>query len=165
MPRFVRILLLTALTLLGAPALAQELQISLGQSLRLDGSAIEVTADSLEVDQTSGASVFSGNVLAVQGDMRIEAQYLRLDYAAGAQPGARRIDSMTASGGVIMATPAEAIEAREAVYSLSTQVLEMTGDVVLVQGPNMLSGERFVVDLRSGNGRMIGRVRTIIRMD
>lgn len=165
MLRFVQILLLSALAVLGVPALAQDVQISLGQSLRLDGSALEVTADSLEVDQTTGASIFSGNVLAVQGDMRIEAQHLRLEYATGDQPGTRRIDVLTASGGVIMATQADAIEARQAVYSLGAQTLEMVGDVVLVQGPNMLSGERFVVDLRSGNGRMIGRVRTIIQMD
>jgi lipopolysaccharide export system protein LptA len=165
MSRFVHILLLTALTLLGAPALGQEVAISLGQSLRLDGSAIEVSADSLEVDQTTGSSVFSGNVIASQGDMRIEAGHLRLDYSEGTRPGSRRIETLTASGGVIMATPSEAIEGREGVYSISTQTLEMIGDVVLVQGPNMLSGERFVVDLQTGNGRMIGRVRTIIRVD
>lgn len=165
MLRSLHLLLLLALTVMSAPASAQDVRITLGQSLRLDGSAIEVTADSLEVDQTTGASVFQGNVLAIQGEMRIESQSLRLEYSRSEQTGARRIDVFRAAGGVIMATPSEAIEAREAVYSLSNQTLELTGDVVLVQGPNMLSGERFVVDLRSGSGRMIGRVRTIIRME
>ncbi|OZG69868.1 lipopolysaccharide transport periplasmic protein LptA, partial [Hahella sp. CCB-MM4] len=59
----------------------------------------------------------------------------------------------------------EALEAREAIYSLQAQSLEMTGAVMLVQGQNMLSGERFVADLRSGSGQMFGRVRTIIRME
>lgn len=165
MPRLVLSLILAVATLLGQPAAAQDVQISFGQSLRLDGRELEITADSLEVDQTSGASIFRGNVLAVQGELRIQAQFLRLDYQSGARAGAQRIGTLTASGGVTMVTAEEAIEAREAIYALDEQRLEMIGDVMLVQGPNTLSGERFVADLRAGSGRMIGRVRTIIRME
>lgn len=158
--------LAAALALLTAPVAAQDgVQISFGQSLRLDGTSIEVTADQLSVDQTSGATEFTGNVLAVQDEMRIAAQAIRLEYTPGAREGTQRISRLVASGGVTMVTPTEALEARDAVYSLDAQTLEMTGDVMLVQGPNMLSGERFVADLRSGTGRMIGRVRTIIRME
>ena len=157
--------LILLLVLLALPALAQDVQIRFGQSLRLDGSPLEVTADSLTVDQTTGASEFSGNVLAVQGEMRISSASLRLEYAPATETGSQRISRIVASGGVLMATAAEAIESREAVYSLIEQTLEMTGEVMLVQGANMLSGERFVADLRTGSGRMIGRVRTIIRME
>ena len=164
MLRLVLSLILVALCV-GAPASAQDVQFNFGSSLRLDGSALEVTADQLEVDQTSGASVFSGNVLAVQGGMRISAQSLRLEYETGARSGTRRIGNLTALGDVTMVTETEAIEAQRAVYRMASQELEMSGDVVLVQGPNLLSGERFIADLRAGSGRMIGRVRTIIRMD
>ena len=157
--------LFALLLLLASPALAQQgVQINFGQSLRLDGSALEVTADQLNVDQATGATEFSGNVLAVQGEMRISAQSLRLEYA-GSGTGSQRIGRLIASGGVTMTTPDEALEAREAIYSLQAQSLEMTGAVMLVQGQNMLSGERFVADLRSGSGQMFGRVRTIIRME
>lgn len=166
MSRLALSLILSVLALIGTPVAAQDVQISFGQSLRLEGSAIEVTADSLEVNQTTGSSVFSGNVLAVQGAMRIAAERLLLEYqGGGGQAGSRRISSLTASGGVTMVTQSEAIEAREATYDIDRQTLEMIGDVVLVQGSNLLSGERFVADLRAGTGRMIGRVRTIIRMD
>jgi len=157
--------LIVVALLFSAPAVAQDVQITFGSSLRLDNSAVEVTADSLEVDQTTGASMFSGNVLAVQGGMRISAESLRLEYEPGARAGTRRIGTLTASGNVAMVTETEAIEAQRAIYSLNEQRLEMIGDVVLVQGPNLLSGERFVADLRSGSGRMIGRVRTIIQME
>lgn len=151
--------------LMASPALGQDVQIAFGQSLRLDSSPIEVTADLLQVDQTSGASEFSGNVVAVQGDMRISSDSLRLEYAPGAREGTQRISRMMASGSVVMTTPTEAIESREAVYSPDAQTMEMIGDVVLVQGANMLSGERFIADLRTGSGRMIGRVRTVIRLE
>ena len=158
--------LFAACALLAGPAASQQgVSISFGQSLRLDGSAIEVTADHLQVDQTSGATEFSGNVLAVQDEMRISAQSIRIEYAVGARAGTQRIGRLVASGGVTMVTPEEALEAREAIYSLEAQTLEMSGEVMLVQGNNMLSGDRFVADLEAGTGRMIGRVRTIIRMD
>lgn len=158
-----RLVLVTMLV--ASPAMAQDVNIRFGQSLRLDNSPLEVTADQLDVDQATGATVFTGNVLAVQGAMRITAGVLSLTYESGAQPGSQRIGQLRAAGGVTMVTEAEAIESREAVYSMSAQTLEMTGDVVLVQGSNMLSGERFVADLRSGSGQMIGRVRTIIRLE
>lgn len=164
MLRLIQILCLAALTL-AAPAAAQDVQISFGSSLRLENAPLEITADSLEVDQTTGASMFSGNVVATQGDMRISAQSLNLTYEDGAREGSRRIGTLTMQGDVTMVTEAEAIEAQRAIYAMSDQTLEMIGDVVLVQGANLLSGERFVADLRTGTGRMIGRVRTIIRVD
>ena len=164
MPRLIQILFLCALGF-ATPVAAQNVQISFGSSLRLENSALEITADSLEVNQTTGASIFSGNVVAAQGDMRISAHSLSLSYEDGTADGARRIGSLTAQGNVTMVTASEAIEAQRAVYDLTAQTLEMTGAVVLVQGPNLLSGERFVADLRAGSGRMIGRVRTVIGVD
>ncbi|WP_417601600.1 LptA/OstA family protein [Pararhodobacter oceanensis] len=156
---------LAAALMVSLPAQAQDVQIRFGSSLRLEESALEVTADSLEVDQTTGATVFTGNVLAAQGDMRISANLLQLVYEAGATEGSRRIGTLTATGDVAMVTSEEAVEAERAVYSMRAQTLEMTGDVMLVQGPNLLSGERFIADLRNGTGRMTGRVRTIIQFD
>jgi lipopolysaccharide export system protein LptA len=160
------VLTLGAVALLSpVQATAQERAVAFGQSLRLDGSELEIVSDSLEVDQTTGATVFTGNVRADQGGLSIEAQSLRLEYEPGAREGSRRIGRLIASGGVIMATQTEAIEAREAIYSMTSQTLEMTGDVVLVQGASVLAGQRFVADLRAGTGRMIGRVRTVIQLD
>ncbi|MCL4675708.1 MAG: lipopolysaccharide transport periplasmic protein LptA, partial [Pararhodobacter sp.] len=127
MLRLVLSLILVVLSI-GAPASAQNVQFNFGSSLRLDGSALEVTADQLEVDQSTGASIFTGNVLAVQGGMRISAQSLRLDYETGARTGTRRIGTLTAAGDVVMVTENEAIEAQRAVYRMTSQELEMTGD-------------------------------------
>lgn len=158
-------LLVGALMLAPLGARAQDTAIRLGQSLQLSGSQLEVTADQLDVDQATGASVFTGNVLAVQGDLRLTAGALRLEYVQGANPGSQRIDRLVADGGVTLVTPSEAIEAREAVYALGLGTLDMTGDVLLVQGANVLSGQRFTADLNTGSGRMSGRVRTVIRLD
>lgn len=162
-PRLVMVMV-TSLALAGA-ALAQGAQIRLGQSLNLSERELEVTAEMLEVDQTSGASMFSGNVLVLQGEMRIAAERLRIEYSPATEGERQRIDRLVAEGGVTMVTPAEAVEGQSAVYSLSDQTLEMQGDVVLVQGANVLSGQRLRVDLRNGTGQISGQVRTIIQLD
>ncbi|MCC5988692.1 MAG: LptA/OstA family protein [Pararhodobacter sp.] len=146
-------------------ARAQDTQIRLGESLRLSGRQLEVTADTLEVDQESGLTIFSGNVLAVQGALRLGAERMQIEYRAGADGESRRIQRLVASGSVTLVTANEAVEAQEAIYLLGAQTLEMQGDVVFVQGENVLSGDRFTADLSAGTGRMQGRVRTIIRMD
>jgi len=146
-------------------AFAQDMQLRLGESLNLSQRQLEITSETLEVDQETGVSTFSGNVVVAQGDMRLTAQSLRIEYGTSGEDSRQRIDRLVADGGVTMVTAAEAVEARSAVYSLTDQTLEMIGDVVLVQGPNILAGERFFADLRAGTGRMSGRVRTLIDME
>ena len=147
-------------------AAAQDAQIRLGQSLRLSDAPIEIDADELEVDQATGASVFRGNVRAAQGEMVLTAGDLRLEYSRATEAGGRtRIDRLVASGGVTFVTPSESAEAAEATYSLADQTLEMRGDVMLVQGQNVLSGQNFRADLGRGTGAMTGNVRTRILLD
>ena len=146
-------------------ARAQDMQIRLGDSLQLSGQQLEVTADLLEVEQESGITTFSGNVLAVQDTLRLGAGQMRIEYGPASDGEGQRIRTLIASGGVTLVTEHEAVEAREALYSLDAQTLEMTGEVVFVQGSNVLSGDRFTADLRAGTGRMQGRVRTIIQLD
>jgi lipopolysaccharide export system protein LptA len=39
----------------------------------------------------------------------------------------------------------------------------MTGEVLLTQGGNVMSGQKLTVDLTAGTGRMDGRVKTILQ--
>jgi len=157
------ILIIAALLALALPAAAQT-QLQLGQSLRLGDAPLEINADELEVDQATGRSVFRGNVRAEQDEMALTAGTLQIEYST-TDEGRTRIDRLIADGGVTFVTPAEAIEAREAVYSLADQTLEMQGEVMFVQGPNVLSGDRFRADLARGTGTMAGNVRTILQLD
>lgn len=147
--------LLLALALPGA-ALAQ--QVALGPLAADPTAPVEVESESLSIDQATGAAVFSGGVTVGQGDLRLSAATVevRYDEAGG------RIARMLATGGVTLATPTEAAEAREADYDLVAGTLTMTGDVLLTQGSNAIAAERMVVDLASGTARMEGRVRTLL---
>lgn len=143
---------------LALPAGAQ--QVAFG-GIRADAKApVEVTADSLNVNQGDGTAVFSGHVLVVQGGLRMQAAEIRVGYAPDDRS---KIQTMHATGGVTLVSPTEAAEAKEAVYDVAGGSVVMTGDVLLTQGQSVMSGQKLTVDLRSGTGQMDGRVKTILQ--
>ena len=141
--------------------LAQETRVSFG-SLQVDPTLpVEVTADALDVDQTSGEAVFTGNVLIAQGDMRLTAPRVLVVY----DDGNRAIQRMEATGGVTLVSGPDAAEAERADYTIDRGVIVMTGNVLLTQGPSALSSDKMTVNLTTGAAQMVGRVRTILRSE
>lgn len=139
-----------------------------GQSLDHDsGLPIEITADSLEVEQEQQVATFAGNVDAVQGDLVLSADRLLVHYegkssavglATGAGSAIRRID---AEGHVILASPEETAEGAFGTYDVPAKLVTLEGSVVLTRGDNVIRGERLVLDLVSGTSRMIGTTATV----
>jgi len=151
------------LLLLTGMASAQGASVAFG-GLKHDASLpVEITADELSVDQATGSAVFIGNVVAGQGEMRLSAARVQVQYATENGQATGRIDQLIATGNVTLVNGAEAAEAEKAVYQVGDAEIVMTGNVILTQGQNALSGEKLTVDLNSGSGRMSGRVRTIFR--
>ena len=124
---------------------------------------VEIAADALEVSQTDGAATFTGNVVIGQGEMRLSAAKVRVEYAAATAGEPGKIKRLHASGGVTLVNGADAAEAQEAIYSIDDGTVLMSGEVMLTQGPNVISGDKLSVNLQSGTGRMEGRVRTVLR--
>jgi lipopolysaccharide export system protein LptA len=155
---FLRTLALLALLGLSSPAIAQGTQVAFG-AIKQDTSApVEVTADELNVDQTTGKAVFTGNVVIAQGVMRLSAARVLVIYreeTAG-------IQRMEATGGVTLVSGPDVAEGQRADYDIDSGVIVMTGDVLLVQGPSALSADRMNIDLNGGTARMQGRVKTIL---
>ncbi len=143
--------------LLAQPALAQGAKVAFG-GLKQDTSLpVEITADSLAVNQTDGQATFTGNVLVGQGEMRLSAAKIEVEYDADG----KAIKTLHATGGVTIVNATDAAEAADAVYTIASGNVVMTGDVLLTQGPNAISGQRLVLDLRDGTGVMEGRVKTV----
>ena len=150
--------LLTALILAAPPAVAQNVTFG---GIRADIKApVEVAADDLSVNQADGSAVFTGNVVIGQGEMRLSADRVRVIYAEG---GRDRIRSLDATGNVTLVSGADAAEARAATYDVESGNVTLTGDVVLTQGQNVLTGDRMEVNLGSGTARVQGRVRSVLQ--
>ncbi|SIT06447.1 lipopolysaccharide transport periplasmic protein LptA [Paracoccus saliphilus] len=154
MPR----LLIIALTLLASPAMAQEIGFG---GLQADVSApVEVAADSLSVEQDNGRAVFTGNVVIGQGEMRLSAQEVTVEYADAKQS---RIKSLHAKGKVTLVSGEDAAEAEEASYDVEAGNVTLIGDVVMTRGNNVLTGDQMQVDLATGTARVDGRVRSVLQ--
>ena len=160
--RLVPILLL-ALALAPARAGAQAERAEVSVGLQQDTSLpVEVTSQELSVDQSKGVAIFTGNVLVVQGEMKLTAPRLEVTYSQGE---AGRIERVHATGGVTLVNPREAAEAEEAVYTVGSGSIVMTGEVLLTQGQTTLAGTRLTIDLETGSGQMQGPVRTLFQTD
>nr|WP_268821684.1 LptA/OstA family protein [Octadecabacter dasysiphoniae] len=142
--------------LCATPAFAQT-NINLGVINADPTAAVEITADNLSVDQTTGTAVFQGNVVVGQGDLRVSAGRIEVVYSGTS--GA--ISRLAASNGVTFVTATEAAEAATADYDLDAGTLTMRGDVLLTQGTSAISADTMRVNLSTGAAQMEGRVRTI----
>lgn len=143
---------------LASAAIAQGTQPSFGGIKADPSQPVEVTADNLEVDQTTGQATFSGNVLVTQGEMKLSADKVQVIY----DQDARKIARMDATGNVLLVSGPDAAEAQNAEYTVDSGTIVMTGNVLLNQGPSTIAGERMVVDLTTGAAQMSGRVRTLL---
>ena len=153
-------LLALALSMGGAMALAQGANIALGTKAFDRTQSVEVTADELSIDQSNGQAVFDGNVLVIQGDVRLSAAKVVVEYSQS-DNAANGVSRLLASGGVTFVTATEAAEAAEAAYSVADSTVVLSGDVLLTQAQSAIAGDRLVIDLNTGSGRMEGRVRTV----
>ncbi|MGO4914536.1 LptA/OstA family protein [Pseudogemmobacter sp. W21_MBD1_M6] len=155
-----------AAILLAAPGAgnAQGTAIEFG-GLQQDPTApIEVVADQLQVNQTDGTAIFTGNVVIGQGEMRLSAAEVLVVYAKAVEGGDQgKISRMEATGGVTIVNGTDAAEAEKASYSVEDGLIYMTGDVLLMQGENALTSEKMRIDLTNGAAIMEGRVKTVLQ--
>ncbi|QYX56950.1 lipopolysaccharide transport periplasmic protein LptA [Roseovarius sp. SCSIO 43702] len=146
---------------IGATALhAQGAQVAFGASPQESDLPVEVTADNLAVDQNDGTAIFTGGVVIAQGAMRLSAPWVKVHYV---EDETGRIDRLEAKQGVTLVSGEDAAEAASADYNVQTGVITMSGDVLLVQGRNAITGDNMFVDTVAGTARMTGRVKTVLQ--
>jgi len=149
------------LALISSAVTAQSASIAFG-TIKADPTLpVEVTADALEVNQTDGSAEFQGNVLVVQGVMRLSADTVLVSY----KPEQKGIDQLEAIGNVILVNGPDAAEAERAEYTIDSGTVVMTGNVLLSQGSSTLTSNQMVVNLNTGTAQMSGRVKTILNPD
>lgn len=143
--------------LVATTALAQT-AVSVGSLEHDTDLPVEVTSDSLSVANEEGQAVFDGNVVVIQGPMRLASAKLEVSYDTTG--GGNDIQEMVATGGVTFVNGSEAAESNRAIYSPEAGTLVMEGDVVLTQGATAIAGDKLTVNLDDGTGLIEGQVRT-----
>ena len=160
------ILALIAAVSLGATAVAQSTG-PFGGFKHDRTTPIEITANALEVRQAEQLAIFSGEVVAGQGTLRLTADRVEVTYDennnTGGDTGA--IKNMIAKGNVFLSNGSETAQGDRAEYDVDGGQITMSGSVVLTQGENVISGQTLTINLNAGQGRIegtgTGRVKSI----
>jgi lipopolysaccharide export system protein LptA len=124
---------------------------------------VDITADELEVVNASCIATWKGNAEALQDTARLRADVIKIFNTPGpAKPGNQgpncgTMQRMEATGSVYyVTTDQQRVRANAAVYVADSQTITMTGDVVMVQGQNVLRGDKMVYNTETGQGQMEG---------
>lgn len=111
-----------------------------------------------EVSRTPTALSLRGRAELTQGDSRIRADRVEGVISNG------DLSRVEAVGNVYFVTPEQTIRGDRAVYTPSNDTIVLTGDVILTQGENVMTGGRLTYNTRTeaaemdgaGNGRVQG---------
>lgn len=134
-------------------------QVAFGSAQQDRSLPVEVTSDSLSVNQNDNTALFTGNVVIAQGEMRLSAPRVLVVYLADRSG----IEALEATDGVTLVSGTDAAEALRADYNVVNGLIELRGNVLLIQTDNAITGETLVVDLNAGTAQVSGRVKTVLQ--
>jgi lipopolysaccharide export system protein LptA len=139
------------IALAGAPAFAQ-----IGQS----DAPVEITSQQGEYLQNEGRGVYTGNVVATQGESQIKTDKLTVicskspEQGGGAAPSCDELEVLVAEGNVFYSAPDVRIRGSKAEYDFPSDTITITGDVILSRGEDgVVRGTRVIYSI--GEGRTV----------
>jgi len=127
-----------------------------GAQVTTDGGPYMVGADTWHADGVNHIQYFDGRVEVTQGDKRLRADHVKITHTAGSSSdggdsnGWGEIVTIEATGNVYYVTPNEQMKGDNALYTKSADTMVITGDVVLQQGQNVMTGDRLTTIVSTG---------------
>jgi lipopolysaccharide export system protein LptA len=121
---------------------------------------IAVDADQLEVIQNENKAIFTGKVVAVQGEMTLRSDKMIIFYAKKEQQQANSpmgaLEKIEVIGDVHMTTKTESADGDRGVYDALREKIFLYGDVVLRKENNVLTGAALQYDMVTGSSILTG---------
>ena len=139
-------------------AIAQQGATGFGSVVADREKPIEISADQLAINDETGVTEFSGMVEILQGDLSVNADFVQATYT----PGSGAIQTLLATGEVILRSGEDEAKADRAEYAVDSDQIIMTGNVFVRQAGNNLSAERAEINLETGAATLSGRVKTVL---
>ncbi|MFK5926522.1 MAG: lipopolysaccharide transport periplasmic protein LptA [Desulfuromusa sp.] len=114
-------------------------------ALKLDrNQPIEITAQQLEVLQQQRQSIFTGEVVAKQGEMTLYAEKLLVFF----QKDQNQVERLEAIGKVRVIQLDRVATAEKAVFYQAEETLVLIGNAEVTQGKNTISGDEITLYLK-----------------
>jgi lipopolysaccharide export system protein LptA len=101
---------------------------------------IYITSDWMEFDQTKNTITYKGRVVTTQGDMTIRSETLTADY----NPDMKQIKQIVAEGKVNATQGNRVATGEKAVFDDQAKTVTLTGNPIMRQGNNQISGSRVI---------------------
>lgn len=149
----ISVLAVTAILALPGVGLAQE----------VSSGTVDIEASEMEILETDKRAIFRGDVVAKRPGDTIRCQemivfYIDVKQADGSSN--TEVDKLDCKSAVSITTATQTITGDLAVFQLRRDLLDVTGDVKVVQGKTVIRGPRLTVDLKSKRTKMSGgRIR------
>lgn len=127
-----------------------------------EAGAVDITADKMELQQEQKKAVFTGNVDAVRGNVRLKSEKLVIDYeeVKNGDSSERKFKTLQADGKVVVTSKGQVINSDWAKMDIAANKIVMGGAVVVTQGATVMHGTQLNIDLNSGQSQLSGgRVR------
>ncbi|WP_319498561.1 LptA/OstA family protein [uncultured Cohaesibacter sp.] len=136
------------------PAMAQGMA-DVASGLRTNPDApIEIEADQLDIFDKDKIAVFKGSVRAKQGETTLQTSTLTIHYAGGGAGTAQSITRLEAQGGVTVSQKDQKATGSAASVDMASEIIILSGNVVLTQGKNVLRGSKLTINMRSGAAQL-----------
>lgn len=126
---------------------------------------VDISADSLEIEQAKGTAMFAGNVEVNHKDMTLKAEKLRVFYAKSGKTDETKkenegVERIVAENNVVLRNTAQdiTVSGTKAVYDVDPQTIVVTGNdgVLMVRGGATLKGNKLVYDMATGKADLQG---------
>lgn len=105
---------------------------------------IVITSKSLITDNKNNTALFEGSVVAIADSVTIYADSMKVSYNSAES----RVTEIHASGNVKAHNNEKAIFSQEAVYSAKEEKITFTGSPKVIDGENIITGEKIVYFLK-----------------
>lgn len=158
-----------AACLMAGNALAQSSTRMEGMALSND-KPIQIESDQLEIQDTEKKAYFTGNVRVVQGATTMRAGKMTVFYlgeGSSVTSGNTKIDKILLADTVHLSSGNQNATADEGEFQMASQTFELKGKkVVLSDGPNVFTGCRLTVQMKTGAAKLSpcssGRVQILL---
>ncbi len=135
---------------------------------------ISIGSDDFAASEPERLQTYTGRVEILQDNTRLRADNVKMFH--GTKPGGTgwgKVDRIEANGNLYFVNGTQVIKGDKAVYTSADDTMVVTGDVIVTQGENVMTGNRLVYNVAAGRTTMDatpgtqskGRVRAVLYPD